>query len=114
MNYRIETVPPFDRAVKRLARKYRHLKADLETLVSLLRNSPNAGVAIPGYAHTVWKIRLASTDMQAGKRGAYRVIYAVDVERRRCILLFIYARADQTDISAAEIDALLAELDEQT
>ncbi len=26
MSYQIETIPPFDKAVKRLTRKYRHIK----------------------------------------------------------------------------------------
>jgi mRNA-degrading endonuclease RelE of RelBE toxin-antitoxin system len=34
MNYRIETTPAFDRAVKRLLKKYRHIKADLLILLA--------------------------------------------------------------------------------
>jgi len=36
MSYQIESIPPFDKAVKRLARKYRHIKQDLQVLVSTL------------------------------------------------------------------------------
>ncbi len=46
MNYRIETTPAFDRAVKRLLKKYRHIKTDLLTLLAILGSSPYAGVAI--------------------------------------------------------------------
>ena len=110
MNYRIETTPAFDRAVKRLLKKYRHIKADLLILLATLGSNPCAGVAIPGYSHAVWKIRLASTDMQVGKRSGYRVIYAVDVTGTRCVLLYIYAKAEQADVTPAEIERLLADL----
>jgi mRNA-degrading endonuclease RelE of RelBE toxin-antitoxin system len=48
--------------------------------------------------------------MQVGKRSGYRVIYAVDVTGTRCILLYIYAKAEQADVTPAEIERLLADL----
>ncbi|HHY57443.1 MAG TPA: hypothetical protein GYA08_18625 [Chloroflexi bacterium] len=111
MNYQIETTPAFDRAAKRLNKKFRRLKEDLSSLAALLSDNPFAGVAIPGFSHSVWKIRLASTDMQSGKRGGYRVIYAVDMEMYRCILLYIYAKAERTTMSQAEIEQLLSDID---
>ena len=53
MSYQIETTPTFDRAVKRLLKKYRHLKGDLLSLAAVLVDNPFAGVAIPGYSHAV-------------------------------------------------------------
>lgn len=110
MNFQIETTPAFDRAAKHLYKKYRRLKEDLSSLATLLSGNPFAGVAIPGFSHAVWKIRLASTDMQSGKRGGYRVVYALDLEKNRCILLYIYAKAEQANITQAEIEDLLTEI----
>ena len=70
-----------------------------------------AGAAIPGYGHRIWKIRLASVDMQAGKRGGYRVIYALDQRERPCYLLYIYPKSAQADVTAAEIEKMLEELE---
>ena len=112
MSYQIETIPPFDKAVKRLTRKYRHIKRDLQVLVGTLSANPLAGVAIPGFAHQVWKIRLASSDIRAGKRGGYRVIYAISREARTCYLMYIYSKPEKADVSAKEIEALLVELEE--
>ena len=111
MNFLIESTPAFDRAIKRLLKKYHRIKFDLVALITLLTENPYAGTAIPGYAHEVWKIRLASTDMKVGKRSGYRVIYAIDTRRSRCYLLYIYAKTDRTNITPAEIEALLAELE---
>ena len=53
MSYQIESIAPFDRAVKRLAKKYRHIKQDLRSLLDILAENPFAGDAIPGFAHAV-------------------------------------------------------------
>jgi len=112
MSYQIETIPPFDKAIKRLTRKYRHIKQDLQVLVGTLSANPLAGVAIPGFAHQVWKIRLASSDIRAGKRGGYRVIYAISREARTGYLMCIYSKPEKADVSAKEIEAMLVELEE--
>lgn len=111
MSYEVFTIPAFDKAVKRLRKKYRRIKVDLERVARTLSANPFAGMAIPGFGQRVWKIRLASTDMQVGKRGGYRVIYAVDREKQACYLLYIYAKPEKTDISAQELEDLLLELE---
>ncbi len=111
MNYEVSTIPAFDKAVKRLKKKYRRIKVDLERLVKTLKANPFAGMAIPGFGHQVWKIRLGSIDMQVGKRGGYRVIYAVDREEQACYLLYIYPKPEKTDMSTRELEDLLLELE---
>lgn len=111
MSYEVFTIPAFDKAVKRLRKKYRRIKVDLERLVKSLQANPFVGMAIPGFGHRIWKVRLASTDMQAGKRGGYRVIYAVDRGEQACYLLYIYAKPEKTDMSAQELEDLLLELE---
>lgn len=111
MNYEVFTIPVFDKAVKRLRKKYRHIKVDLERLVKILKADPFAGMAIPGFGHRIWKIRLASTDMQVGKRGGYRIIYAIDREEQACYLLYIYAKPEKADMSVQELEDLLLELE---
>jgi mRNA-degrading endonuclease RelE of RelBE toxin-antitoxin system len=111
VSYEVFTIPAFDKAVKRLRKKYRRIRVDLEQVVRTLSANPFAGMAIPGFGRRVWKIRLASTDMQVGKRGGYRVIYVVDREEQACYLLYIYAKPERTDMSAQELEALLLELE---
>ena len=50
--------------------------------------------------------------MQSGKRSSYRVIYAVNHQSEICYLLFMYAKPERGDVTASEIEALLAELGE--
>jgi hypothetical protein len=49
--------------------------------------------------------------MQVGKRGGYRVIYAVDREEQACYLLYIYPKPRKADMSAQELEDLLLELE---
>jgi DNA replication protein DnaC len=44
MSYEVFTIPAFDKAVKRLRKKYRRIKADLERLVETLKAKPNPAV----------------------------------------------------------------------
>ena len=41
MSYQIETILPFDKAVKRLVKKYRLIKQDLQVLVGTLSADPS-------------------------------------------------------------------------
>ena len=110
MSYDLFTIPTFDKAIKRLKRKYRRIRVDLERLAAELQDNPFAGAAIPGYGHQVWKIRLASIDMQSGKRGGYRVIYALDQNEKSCYLLYIYPKPTKADVSASELEEMLQDL----
>jgi len=53
MNYEVIPLPEFERQVKRLQKKYRHLKEDLIALQQVLLANPRAGNAIPGLHNKV-------------------------------------------------------------
>lgn len=112
MSYEVFTIPAFDRAAKRLKKKYRNIGRDIRRLVEALRSDPFSGVAVPGFGGRVWKVRLASVDMKSGKRGGYRVIYVVNREEYACYLLYIYAKPERKDMSAQEIEKILEEMEE--
>jgi mRNA-degrading endonuclease RelE of RelBE toxin-antitoxin system len=49
----------------------------------------------------VWKLRINSTDIRRGKRFGFRLIYYL--EGRTIYPLFIYAKANKSDVSDQEI-----------
>ncbi len=110
MNYKVLFTPAAERQLKRLAKKYRRIKQDLAPLEVLLPGNPRAGDAIPGFADTVFKIRVASSDMKKGKRGGFRVIYHLDEFAQTVWLLDIYAKAEQENPDYARLQAALTEL----
>ena len=112
MSYSVQTTPSFERAAKRLARKYPHLRDDLRVLIRRLADDPFFGTAIPGFQHRVWKVRLGSVDMRAGKRGGFRVIYFVRRDAQIVYLVFVYPKSEKADMTSAEIESLLEEIDD--
>jgi len=110
VSYRIIPTPVFQRDVKYLKKKYRHIGLDLEKLNSLLSDNPAYGDAIAGLEGRVFKARLASSDMGKGKSGGFRVIYFLKSSDDTIYLLTIYAKAYKEDIDPVEIKAILKKI----
>lgn len=107
MSYSIIPTPTFQKDVKNLKKKYRHIVTDLEELNDILTDNPLYGDAIPGLDGKVFKLRLASSDMGKGKSGSFRAIYYLLAPDKTIYLLTIYAKAYREDIDTSEIKALL-------
>ncbi len=104
MNFNIFTIPPFDRQIRRLSRKYPSLKADFNLFVNSLKNNPRQGVAL---SNNCFKIRLAISDKGKGKSGGARIITHVKVSQSAVYLLSIYDKSEQKDIPVSFINELL-------
>ena len=104
MSYNVLTIPPFDRQLKRLAKKYPSLKIEYAELLEILENNPTQGTAL---ANSCYKIRLAIASKGKGKSGGARVITHVQVVDNNVFLLAIYDKSEQEDISDKEIKELL-------
>lgn len=71
------------------------------------------GDKIPHTGHTVFMVRLRNSDIQKGKRSGYRVIYYVQTSTS-IILITVYSKLEQGDISADEIRRIITEHDNQS
>lgn len=89
----IET-PTFTSKAKRLLSD-----EEIAALTGLIAANPTAGDLIPGTGG-VRKLRWALQGR--GKRGGARVIYFFHNETNPAVLLSIYAKNEQSDISAAD------------
>ena len=98
----------FKRQIKRLSRKYRRIRSDLQPFIERLSGGETPGDRIQGANYTVYKARLPNTDAGRGKRGGYRVIYYL---RRRddILLVTIYSKTDQADIDADTLIRIIQE-----
>lgn len=56
MNYNVLSLPPFDRQLKRLSKKYPSLKQEYFQLIELLEENPEQGVSL---RDNYYKIRIA-------------------------------------------------------
>ena len=106
----IIATPDFQAQLRRLAKRYRSLKTDLQPLFTELQNGNTPGDQIPGTTHTVFKIRVKNSDIQKGKSAGYRIIY--QLKSNICILLItLYSRSDESNITAREIREIIERFD---
>lgn len=99
---------PFKRRFKSLAKRYRQIQQDLQPLITQLEAGDFSGDQISGVEHTLFKVRLKNSDIPVGKSGGYRVIYQV-LSPNSVLLLLIYAKSDQADVTTADIEKAVAE-----
>jgi mRNA-degrading endonuclease RelE of RelBE toxin-antitoxin system len=103
----IETTNEFDRRSKALTKKYRNLKADLKPLISALQSGETPGDILTGLDILALKVRVRNSSVDRGKSVGYRVIYYVALPTK-VVLLTIYAKSEQENIAAQEIERIVA------
>jgi mRNA-degrading endonuclease RelE of RelBE toxin-antitoxin system len=99
----------FKRNLRALAKKYRSIRSDVQPLIDRLQSGDLPGDQIPGVNLTVFKVRLQNSDIQKGKRSGYRCIYYLKTDFD-IIMITIYSKSDQADVSAARIRSVLQEM----
>lgn len=72
---RLETSPTFERNLKKLAKRYRHIRDEVQPILDQLVSREIVGDQIPGVALPVFKVRIANQDAQSRKSGGYRLIH---------------------------------------
>lgn len=108
MNYRIETYPPFDKAAKRLAKRYKTFKDDLAALLADLSGNPALGTDL---GNGFRKIRMAIKAKGKGKSGGARVItltIIVAEDTATVALVYIYDKSERASISDSELAEIKA------
>lgn len=107
----VEYTPEFKRNLRALAKKYRHIQSDVQPFINRLRAGEVIGAQVPGTGHAIFKARVQNTDVPKGKRSGYRVIYHLRTPTR-LVLVTIYSKLDQGDISSEQIRRILREVDQ--
>ena len=105
MNFKVLTIPPFDKQLKRLAKKYPSLKSEIVELITELQSNPKIGITL---GNDCYKIRIAITSKGKGKSGGARIITYLAISENEVYLLSIYDKAEQSNISEKELLQLLA------
>ena len=86
----IKATSEFQRKVRSLSKKYRHIKTDLQPILARLSQGEKLGDPISGLKFTVYKLRIKNSDVQKGKSGGYRFIYYLKTSTK-IILVTIYS-----------------------
>lgn len=112
LSIQVEASPVFSRNLRDLAKKYRNIRNDIKPVVEQLEQGDLPGDQIPGVGYAVFKLRVRNSDTQKGKSGGYRLIYYVKTSTG-IILLTIYAKSEQVDIAAKDIQNIVAEYEQK-
>lgn len=96
----------FKRNLRQLAKKYRHIQKDIEPTLGALQAGHLPGDQIPGIAFEIYKVRARNADSAKGKSGGYRIIYQ-KTRDNAIVLLTIYSKTEQSDISPQEIQSII-------
>jgi mRNA-degrading endonuclease RelE of RelBE toxin-antitoxin system len=104
MSYNVFTIPPFDRQLKRLFKKFPSLKQDFNDFLDDLEKNPIQGNDL---GRNCFKVRFKISSKNKGKSGGARVITNVLVTKETVYLLTIYDKSDQETLSNKELDELL-------
>ena len=100
---KVEFTPEFKRNLRSLAKKYRRIRSDIQPVIEQIQHGDFLGDQIPKTGeHTLFKIRVKNSDIRKGKSAGYRIVYYVKSETK-IILITIYSKTEQADISPAQI-----------
>ena len=107
MSARVNAFKEFKGHLKRLARKFRSLPDEVDTLIESLTEHPRQGKSLGA---GLYKIRLASASKGGGKSGGFRVItyYAEQtVEGEVVYLVTIYDKSEEASVRKDDLLRLL-------
>lgn len=103
----VEFAIPFEKQLRALAKKYRHVRDDVEPVIKQLQDGELLGDQVPRVGYPIFKVRVKNRDIKKGKSAGYRVIYYLKTSSH-IILLAIYSKLEQSDISVKEIRQIIA------
>ncbi|MEW5857742.1 MAG: type II toxin-antitoxin system RelE/ParE family toxin [Cyanobacteriota bacterium] len=109
----VRVTDEFERNLHTLSKKYRQILFDLQPTFDKLQAGEFIGAQIPGTNYTIFKVRVKNSDIQKGKSSGYRMIYQV-ITPTSVVIVTIYSKLDQEDISAKEIRDIVAEFNEDS
>jgi mRNA-degrading endonuclease RelE of RelBE toxin-antitoxin system len=107
----IEFTPEFKRNLRALAKKYRHIRSDVQPVIDALTSGEVPGDQVPRTLYAVFKVRILNRDIHKGKSSGYRLIYHRKTPTE-VVLVTIYSKLDQSDISTVTIRRIISAFEE--
>lgn len=108
MSFNVRSIPPFDKQLKRLSKKYVSLKSEYQVLLTDLEQNPTVNATPIKYG--CYKRRLIVASKNKGKSGGLRVIFTILVQDQNVILLSVYDKSEADSITNNELANLLKQL----
>jgi mRNA-degrading endonuclease RelE of RelBE toxin-antitoxin system len=105
MNFKIETIPKFEKDVKKLKKKFPKIKNDLVDFIDKLSSNPKLGIDL---GENIFKVRVPNSSIPTGKSGGFRIItyYKKDTI---LYLVTIYSKTEQDNILTEKLKKIIQE-----
>ena len=97
----------FNRAFKRLKKRYRSLPQDLKQLLASLVENPQQGIEL---YNGMRKLRLSFASKGRGRSGGGRVIIQLAVDDTRLTFVYIYDKSDMGNVSDEFLDQTIKDI----
>lgn len=110
MSFDVIATEPFERKLKRLAKKYKSLASDLASVIDDLIENPTLGTPI---GKDCYKLRIAISSKGKGKSAGARMITYVRIVKQTVFLMDIYDKSEQANITDKELQMLIDILQEK-
>jgi mRNA-degrading endonuclease RelE of RelBE toxin-antitoxin system len=101
----------FDKAFKRLKKKYKSLPDDFKKLLLQLTDNPYQGAELHDGMR---KVRMSIASKAKGKSGGGRVIIHLTINDTCLSFLYIYDKSDMESVSDAFLDDIILKINEET
>lgn len=95
----------FLKEAKKLSKKFKLLKLDLEKAVEDMKNKEDLGIPL---GCNLFKKRIINSSIPTGKSGGFRIIIYRYI-KNRIVLISIYSKTNQDSLSDDEMKALVKE-----
>ena len=104
----------FENKLYKLSKKYRNIRQDVEPIIKQLQQGNIVGDRLIGFSLDIriYKVRIKNSNIKKGKSAGYRLIYLLESEIS-ILLLTIYSKSEQEDITVNEINSILNECFEE-
>jgi mRNA-degrading endonuclease RelE of RelBE toxin-antitoxin system len=100
-----ETVDRFDNEVKKLSKKYNLIKEDIKSFIANFEDIHQEATTIKS---NLYKVRLANSNKNKGKRAGYRVYYYLKIDDT-VYLLTIYDKSKIEKINENTLNQYIEE-----
>lgn len=101
------TSSEFDKDVKRLSKKYRHIKDDLIAFMQSFDQEHSHSISI---RKNIFKARIKNSDKAKGKSGGYRTYYYT-ITDKLVTFLIIYDKSETEKIDETLLDSIIVEIE---
>ncbi|MEP7170859.1 MAG: type II toxin-antitoxin system RelE/ParE family toxin [Bacteroidota bacterium] len=105
MSYKVVLTDKFKKQAKKLLKKYRSLKNELEDFETSLLSNPVQGTAL---GNNSYKIRLGVKSKGKGKSGGVRIITFIVTDDSEIYLLTIYDKSEIENVDDKTLEKLIS------